>query len=117
MKNITFDQLPQAVSELFGKLESIEQLLIANSTNPKQETNDMLTIEQACEFLHLSKYTLYGYVSKSTIPVNKRPGSKRLWFSKLELTQWIKAGHKDTVAETQTEVEQSLSRKKKRREL
>ena len=113
MKNLTFDQLPQAVCDLYGKLESIEQLLLANNPNVKQEAEDLLTIEQACDFLLLSKPTLYGYVSKNTIPFCKRPGSKRLWFSKQELTDWIKAGRKQTIAEIKTEVEQSLTRKKK----
>jgi excisionase family DNA binding protein len=113
MKNITFDQLPQAVGELFGKLESIEQLLKAGNTNPTQDNNDLLTIQEAAAYLHLSVPTLYGYVSKSTIPFSKRPGSKRLWFSKQELTDWIKTGRKQTLAEVNAEVEQNLSRRKK----
>jgi excisionase family DNA binding protein len=111
MKNITFEQLPQAVSELYGKLESIEQLLLAGNANPTQDTKDLLTIQEAGVFLHLSVPTLYGYVSKNTIPFSKRPGSKRLWFSKKELTDWIKAGRKQTIAEVNAEVEESLTTK------
>jgi excisionase family DNA binding protein len=113
MKNLTFDQLPQAVGELFGKLETIEKLLKAGNANPPQETNDLLTIQEAGVFLHLSVPTLYGYVSKKTIPFSKRPGSKRLWFSKLELMDWIKTGRKQTIAEIKAEVEQTLSNRKK----
>ena len=111
MKNITFEQLPQAVSELYGKLESIEQLLKAGNANPPQDTKDLLTIQEAGLFLHLSVPTLYGYVSKNTIPFSKRPGSKRLWFSKQELTDWIKTGRKQTVAEINSEVKESLTTK------
>jgi excisionase family DNA binding protein len=115
MKNITFDQLPQAVSELFGKLETIEQLLKAGNTSPAQDTNDLLTIEQACDFLHLSKPTVYLKVSKSEIPVCKLPGSRRLWFSKTELTDWIKTGRKATANEIKAQVAQSLTNKNKKK--
>ena len=111
MKNLTFDQLPEAVNQLFNKLESIEQLLKAGNANPTQDTKDLLTIQEAGVFLHLSVPTLYGYVSKNTIPFSKRPGSKRLWFSKKELTDWIKTGRKQTVAEVAAEVEQTLTNK------
>lgn len=111
MKNITFDQLPQAVGELFGKLESIEKILLADRANPGTDTNDLLTIQEAGTYLHLSVPTLYGYVSKSIIPYSKRPGSKRLWFSKKELTEWIKTGRKQTLAEVAVEVEHTLTNK------
>ena len=113
MKNLTFNELPQAVCELFGKLEAIEQLLKEGKANPSNETNDLLTIQEAGAYLHLSVPTIYGYVSKSTIPYSKRPGSKRLWFSKQELTEWIKTGRNKTIAEVKVEVEQTLSRQKK----
>lgn len=51
MKEITFENLPQAVTQLFSKLESIEQLLLAYWGTGKQETEDLLTIQQAAEFL------------------------------------------------------------------
>jgi|SRR6185437_10239880 len=113
MKNITFDQLPAAVGELFAELEIIKQLLLADRGNARQETEDLLTIEQTCQFLRLSKPTLYLKVSKSEIPVCKLPGSRRLWFSKTELTEWIKSGRKTTITEIKVQVEQSLTRKKK----
>lgn len=112
MKNITFEQLPQAVGELYGKLESIEQLLLSNQ-GQKQEHEDLLTIQQAAEFLHLSVPTVYGYVSKNTIPFSKRAGSKRLWFSKQELTEWIKSGRKKTTDEIKSEIENNLNHKSK----
>jgi excisionase family DNA binding protein len=113
MKNITFDQLPQAVGELFGELESIKQLILSERAIPGNDTNDLMTIQQAGEFLHLSVPTLYGYVSKNTIPFSKRPGSKRLWFSRKELTEWIKTGRQQTIAEVNAEVKETLSRKRK----
>ena len=103
---------------LDARLSNIESLLLdlkhsANNPNPGTDKNDLLTIKQAGEFLHLSVPTLYLKVSKSEIPVSKLPGSRRLWFSKQELTDWVKTGRKQTVAEVNAEVEQTLSRQKK----
>ena len=102
---------------LDARLSNIESLLLdlkhsANNLTPNPDKNDLLTIQQAGEFLHLSVPTLYLKVSKSEIPVCKLPGSRRLWFSKQELTDWIKTGRKQTLAEVTAEVEQSLIRKK-----
>lgn len=94
---ITFEQLPEAVSKLYTKLENIERLLLVNGQESRLEGDNLLTIQQAAEFLSLSVPTLYGLVSKSQIPVSKR--SKRLYFSKQELTAWVKAGRKKTVSE------------------
>ncbi len=115
MKNITFEQLPQAVGELFGKLENIEKILLADKTTSGPDTNDLMTIQEAGVFLHLSVPTLYGYVSKNTIPFSKRPGSKRLWFSKQELTEWIKTGRKQTLSEIRADVEQTLTNNNKKK--
>lgn len=112
MKNLTFDQLPFAVGELYGKLETIEQLLLSERGTVKQETEDLLTIREAAEFLHLSVPTIYGHVSKSVIPHSKR--GKRLYFSKRELTAWIQDGRKKTKAEITAEVENGINPKKKK---
>ena len=101
---------------LDARLSNIESLLLdlkhsANNLTPHPDKNDLLTIQQAGEFLHLSVPTLYLKVSKSEIPVCKLPGSRRLWFSKQELTEWIKTGRKQTIAEINAEVEQTLTNK------
>ena len=63
-------------------------------TLPYPQADELLTIKQAAEILSLSVPTIYGLVSRREIPVNKR--GKRLYFSKTELTQWIKDGRKKT---------------------
>jgi len=110
MEQITFEQLPSAFLHLFQKIEHIEKLL-EQRQNPQLEPDEVLTIQQAAGFLKLSVPTLYGLVSRSQLPVSKR--GKRLYFSKAELTAWIKEGRKKTLAETETEAEVYLSRKAK----
>lgn len=98
MTKISFDNLPEAVAELFEKLNNIERLLQENGTQPTSETDQLLTIQEAANFLTLSVHTLYGHVHRASIPVNKRGG--RLYFSKQELTEWVKAGRRSTTTET-----------------
>ena len=110
MDQLTFEQLPSAFVTLYNKVESIERLLLRDY-DPQPEAEIFLTIQQAAEFLKLSVPTLYGLVSKATIPVSKR--GKRLYFSKQELTAWIKTGRKKTFTEIQVEVQSFITRKAK----
>ena len=75
------------------------------------ETDKLLTIKQAAELITLSVPTVYGLVSRKEIPVSKR--GKRLYFSKFELTDWIKAGRKLTTAEIDSKAEQFINNKVK----
>lgn len=102
MDTLTFEQLPQAVSRIYDKLQSIEQLLLEKSP-PQADIDEQMTVEQAAKFLDLSVSTLYGKVCRSEIPVNKR--GKRLYFYKSELAAWIKAGRKKTKEEIRKEVD------------
>lgn len=94
---ITFEQLPQAVNQLFEKLNNIERLLLETSNENKPNADQLLTIQQAAEFLTLSVPTIYGLVSRAEVPCMKK--GKRLYFSKQELTRWIKSGRKQTTSE------------------
>jgi excisionase family DNA binding protein len=111
MEAITFEQLPQAVTRLYDKLESIEKLILAKNHPSQAEADQLLTIEEAATLAHLSKATLYGLVSRSEIPCMKK--GKRLYFSKQELTQWIKSGRKKTATEIAGEVLAFNNRKAK----
>ena len=109
MKEFTFEQLPTAVAQLYEKLSSIENILL-NKSN-QSESDQLLTIKQASELLKLSVPTLYGYVSRNEIPFSKRPNSKRLWFSKKELTEWLLEGRQKTIAEIGSEAHTYLKKK------
>jgi excisionase family DNA binding protein len=76
-----------------------------------EQPDQLLTIHEAAEFLKLTVPTMYSKVAKGEIPVMKR--SKRLYFSKQELTDWIKAGRKKTNAEIEQEAKAYLLNNKK----
>lgn len=98
----TFEQLPEAISILHEKVDSIKDLLIENQQGQHSHYSDLMTIGQAAEFINLSVPTLYTKVSRRQIPVNKR--GKRLYFSKDELSAWIKSGRKGILEETQRDI-------------
>ncbi|TPE42490.1 helix-turn-helix domain-containing protein [Pontibacter mangrovi] len=108
MENLTFEKLPQAVSELHDKVSRIEQLLLERQVAEKEE--EMFTVAQAAAFLKLSVGTVYLKVSNREIPVNKK--GNRLYFYKSELEKWIKGGRKKTVSEIQQET-QTYGRRKR----
>lgn len=105
---ITFEQLPKAVTQLFEKLSTIEKLIL--SQLPHQDDDQLKTVQEASAMLHLSVTTLYGLCQKKQIPFCKK--GKRLYFSKAELTSWIMEGRKKTVTEIKAEVEATTPKRR-----
>lgn len=81
----------------------------AKQNNEPQE--QLLTVQDAAKFLTLSVPSIYGLISKGELPVMKR--SKRCYFSKIDLLNYVKQGKRKTTAETAAEAEQYLTAKKK----
>jgi excisionase family DNA binding protein len=111
MDAISFNDLPNAVLKIFDKLSNIEQLLLATNNTSAPDADELLTVQQAAELLKLSVPTIYGLVSKAEIPVNKR--GKRLYFSKGELTAWVKEGRKKTLTELQEAAQKHITKKRR----
>jgi len=109
---ITFENLPKAVTNLTTEVSEIKRLLLLKSNEPTEQTEQLFTIQQAADFLSLAIPTIYSMVSRGELPYMKR--SKRLYFSRLELTNYLKAGRKKTNAEIIAEAGQYLINKKKR---
>ena len=110
---INFENLPQAVSLLLEKVDSLTMLLENKSNIPNAVSNKPLSIQEAAKFLKLSVPTIYGMVSRREIPFSKL--GKRLYFSESELSEWIQTGRKSTRAEMLTSSECVLTPKKIRK--
>ena len=82
-----------------------------NQMEQAEQEPQLLTIGQAAEFLNLTVPTMYCKVSKGEIPFMKR--SKRLYFSKSELLQYIKEGRRKTNFEIEQEAQNFVSLNKK----
>jgi excisionase family DNA binding protein len=107
MQAVTITQITPP--ELETLIESSIKKVLSMQVHEQQENEQLLTIQQAGEVLNLSVPTLYGYVQRAEIPVCKR--GKRLYFSRQELLQWVKAGRKKTLTETANEAEAYLKKK------
>ena len=81
------------------------------SKTPTEQPEQLLTVQQAAQFLNLTAPTIYSKVSKGELPVMKR--SKRLYFSSTELMEYLKEGRKKSNAEIEQEAEAYLSNNRK----
>ncbi len=113
MENVVFTNLSiPEIRQLFR--QELETYFEANK-QPEQPTTEqpeqLLTIQEAAKFLHLSVPTLYSKCSKGELPVMKR--SKRLYFSRTELLDYLKEGRKKSNAEIEAEAKAYLSNNKK----
>lgn len=101
MNHLSFDKLPQAVSDLHESVKKIETLLLTQKKESKSLEETLLTVKEAAEFLSLTVPTIYGLIHKGELPVMKR--SKRCYFSKEDLFNYIKKGRIKTIDEIKTE--------------
>ncbi|TKC09597.1 helix-turn-helix domain-containing protein [Pedobacter frigoris] len=105
MESFGFEKLLEIVRRLFEKVEHIEEMLQDLKPKDPQE-NELLTIQEAAEFLKVTVPALYTKVSRQEIPVSK-PG-KRLYFNKTDLKKWITASRKKTIMEIRKEAEERM---------
>ena len=113
MEALTFEQLPNAVTLLTKEVGELKALLIQqNEQQPTEQQEQFLNIQQASELLNLSVPTLYSKVSKGELPVMKR--GKRLYFSRTELIEYLKAGKRKSSAEIEAEADAYLLNSKKK---
>jgi excisionase family DNA binding protein len=113
MENVVFTNLSiPEIRQLFR--QELETYFEANKQpeqTPTDQPEQLLSIQQAAEFLRLSVPTLYSKVSKREIPFMK--AGKRLYFSRVELMEYVKTGRKNTITELKQATESHLSDTKK----
>lgn len=108
MNNITFEQLPQAVSMLIEKVglltDKVEKVL---GMTPQQhgECRTLLTLNEVAALLGKSASTIYAMTSDKRIPYHKR--GNKLYFFEDEVIAWIEQGGTSGVA-SESEIERRL---------
>lgn len=112
METLTFDQLPNAVNQLFNKLENIERLLSEKNQNPEPEKDRWFDLNGLVEYdpEGRSKPTFYGYIHRNSIPFHKN--SKKITFLKSEIDNWLKSGRRKTHDESAAEADLYLAKRK-----
>lgn len=91
--------------------QTVEACIGSQRSEPQPEADELLTVQQAAEFLNLTVPTIYSKASKGELPVMKR--SKRLYFSRLELMGYLKAGRRKSNEEIEAAADAYLSNQKK----
>lgn len=94
--------------DIFQKLQKIETLLEKQIVL----TKEFLTLEEAAEYLNLSKSALYKITSRKEIPFYN-PGGKKIYFKRLDLDNWIIKGKAISDIEIKEEIAQYLTRNSK----
>lgn len=93
--------------------EVVKRLHQYNDEAPpnNKPADDLLTVPQAAEFLNLAVPTIYGMISKKTLPFMKK--SRKVYFSKKELMEYIKSGRNKSRDEIEADADQYLANKKR----
>ena len=83
---ITVEELEQLITKCVNNCLNEQKEMF----DAKEKEDELMTIQDAAEMLHLSVPTLYSKCSKNELPYKKR--SKRLYFSKKELIRYLDEG-------------------------
>lgn len=87
MEKITHNNLPEAVTYLIARIEQLEKQIKNLSS---QDTPDILSVNQAAEFLSLKINTIRIKASRGEIAYIKRGG--RLYFNRADLERYLQSG-------------------------
>lgn len=112
-EGLTLETLPKAFTHLTNEVSEIKRLLLEKSNEQPTEPDRWFDLNELCQYHpdKPTKPTVYGWVNAGTIPVHK--GGKKLRFLKSEIDNWLKQGRKKTLAETEAEADQYLTKKKR----
>ncbi len=99
---------------ILKKLDAIEQLL-RNAPHPiiqtKADLKEVLNIDQAAEYVSLSKSAIYKKTSERNIPHFKK--GKKLYFKRSELDSWLTELRINTNTEIERQADEYIRRKRR----
>jgi predicted DNA-binding transcriptional regulator AlpA len=108
---ISFNDMPQAMAYLIGKVERLETLLnVTKSELP--ETDKWFNLQELCSYLpdKPARQTVYGWIGQKLIPYHKK--GKKLQFLKSEIDAWLIGDKHKSVAELQEDAAAFVADKK-----
>ena len=103
---ITFEQLPQAVSELTTQVMELRNMVSSLQPQVPTEKHRIIFIDDACIITQKAKPTIYTLARKGLIPAYKR--GKKLYFYEDELLKWIEEGRKVVTTKSYDEILASM---------
>ena len=114
-KNITFEDLPKAMSWMMDKLNELDSKIDGLNNIPQVRPADQwMNLKELCEYLpsHPAEQTVYGWTSCHQIPFHKR--GKRIMFLKSEIDAWLHDGKRKSQKELAEEAAQFINAKRNR---
>lgn len=111
-ENLTFEQLPQAVSLLINEVQELKSLLQTSKQSAVEPTDRWLNLQELCNYLpdRPAKQTVYGWIAQRSIPYHKT--GKKLQFRQSEIDEWIQRSRRLTASEQQAEAIHYINTKK-----
>ncbi len=114
---LTFNDLPQVVAQLRDEVMGMRAMLSRQqelSNKPvKENRHKPMTVEEAIEYTHIPKGTMYMKLEDGTIPATK-PGRRWLLYQD-ELDRWLEANRRNAVPLTADEENQAILSSHKRK--
>jgi predicted DNA-binding transcriptional regulator AlpA len=101
--NILFEEIIQKISD-----QVTDNIIKAISPSTIPVEDAFLNIDDTAKLIDLAKPTVYGLVHQNKIPYHKK--SKRLYFLKSEILDWIKSGKQESKSELEIRANDYLSK-------
>lgn len=101
--NLLFEEIIQRISD-----QVTDNIIKTINTSTAPEEDRFLTIDETAKLIDLAKTSVYGLVHKNKIPYHKK--SKRLYFLKSEILDWVKSGKKESKSELENRADEYLSK-------
>ena len=114
--NITFEDLPKAMSWMMDKLNKLDSKIDSLNNIPQVRPADQwMNLKELCEYLpsHPAEQTVYGWTSCHQIPFHKR--GKRIMFLKSEIDAWLRDGRVKSEKDLENEAARFIKSKRNNR--
>jgi excisionase family DNA binding protein len=112
-EELTFNELPSAVTLLLQKVDDLEHLLhqlqgdLTQKKKSEENGHIPMSLTEACAFLKMKRSTMYYHLENGNIPATRK-GKNYILF-KDELVRWAESGRTNDVPMTISEREEAIS--------
>ena len=114
---LTFNDLPQVVAQLRDEVMGMRAMLTrqqAESSKPvKENCHKPMTVDEAIEYTHIPRGTMYMKLEDGTIPATK-PGRRWILYQD-ELDKWLETKRRNVVPLTADEENAAILASHKRK--
>ena len=114
-KNITFEDMPKAMSWMMDKLNELDSKIDGLNNSPQTAPSEIwMNLKELREYLpsHPAEQTVYGWTSCHQIPFHKK--GKRIMFLKSEIDYGLHDSKMKSQKELEQEAENFIKSKRKR---